>query len=71
MPNLEAYLPAVCEKLDLGNFRERNAGREKSFMSTIMISNSVHVIFGGPGSSCKILLRYISSQLVYGSTLNS
>lgn len=68
--NLEAYLPALCDKLDLGNFRERNVGREKGFLSTIMISNSVHMIFGGPGSSGKFLLRYISSQLAYGSTLN-
>lgn len=68
--NLEAYLPALRDKLDLDNFQERNVGRVNGFLSTIMISNSLHMIFGGPGGSGKFLLRYISSQLAYGSTLN-
>lgn len=69
IPHLDAYLPALCDKVDLGNFRGRNVGEEEGFSGTIMIRNSLHVIFGWPGSSCELFLREIFSQLAYGSTL--
>lgn len=69
MLHLDAHLPALCDKVDRGNFRGRNVGEEEGFSGTIMIRNSPHVIFGWPSSSGKLFLRDIFSQLAYGSTL--